>query len=249
MVNSGQLFMESIGKATVLHIPHSSISIPNTDGFILGSSDLQKELLLSTDIATDIIFNINNIDKCVFKYSRLYCDVERLEKYEPMDAYGRGIFYTKTSDGKIFRELNKDVYDDVMVKYNKHHKYLNEIVDYKQSKYGIALIIDCHSFNENKLQFEIDGKRPDICLGVDHYHTPQYLINYFVEYFRSYGFTVEINNPYSGTIIPVEFYGNNMNVQSIMIEVNKRLYMKEDMIVIPEKVVELNKIMNKIFNF
>lgn len=40
------------------------------------------------------------------------------------------------------------------------------------------------------------------------------------------GYKVGINNPYSNAIVPSQFYGNEL-VKSIMIEVNKRLYLTD----------------------
>jgi N-formylglutamate amidohydrolase len=42
----------------------------------------------------------------------------------------------------------------------------------------------------------------------------------------SYG--VKVNFPYGGSIVPMEHYHKKRRVSSIMIEINKRLYMNED---------------------
>jgi N-formylglutamate amidohydrolase len=41
------------------------------------------------------------------------------------------------------------------------------------------------------------------------------------------GYTVELNKPYSGTIVLLPLYGSGAPVISVMIEVNRRLYMDE----------------------
>jgi len=40
------------------------------------------------------------------------------------------------------------------------------------------------------------------------------------------GYTSVVNEPFAGTIVPMEYYHTNDNVKSIMIEVNRSLYMK-----------------------
>ena len=40
-------------------------------------------------------------------------------------------------------------------------------------------------------------------------------------------YDVRINNPYEGTLVPLEYYGKDYRVASIMIEVNRSLYMNE----------------------
>jgi N-formylglutamate amidohydrolase len=41
------------------------------------------------------------------------------------------------------------------------------------------------------------------------------------------GYTVELNRPYSGSLVPLEFLDTEPRVQSIMIEVNRRLYLRD----------------------
>jgi N-formylglutamate amidohydrolase len=57
---------------------------------------------------------------------------------------------------------------------------------------------------------------------------------------------VEVNNPYSGCIIPKPYFLKNDKVKGIMIEVNKRLYMNGT-VVENEKVEQLRTVMNKYF--
>ena len=40
-------------------------------------------------------------------------------------------------------------------------------------------------------------------------------------------YITKINSPFSGSIVPIRFYGKNRNVQSVMIELNRSLYMDE----------------------
>jgi N-formylglutamate amidohydrolase len=41
------------------------------------------------------------------------------------------------------------------------------------------------------------------------------------------GYRVNINRPYAGTMVPMAFYQKDRRVASIMIEVNRNLYMDE----------------------
>jgi N-formylglutamate amidohydrolase len=49
-----------------------------------------------------------------------------------------------------------------------------------------------------------------------------------LNFFLDRGIEVAINSPYSGTLVPMEHYKRNKNVQSIMIEVNRKLYLKDN---------------------
>lgn len=93
----------------------------------------------------------------------------------------------------------------------------------------VALIVDCHSFPSVAHPFESDGAipRPDICIGTDRYHTPDDLLELVQSYFLEKGYSVAINSPYSGTYVPLYYYQRNKKCLSIMIEVNRSLYMDE----------------------
>jgi len=232
-------------KSYILHIPHSSTFIPNTIGFISNEA-IQKEIELLTDHCTDTIFNLPNVTKLVTPFSRIFCDVERLpDNDEPMYKCGRGFYYTHADNGEELRVLDNTCKDFVYKNYyKKHHQKLEKLVKNKLNKYGKAVIIDCHSFSDAPFKTDLiqDTERPDFCIGTDNYHTPQYLIDLVVNGLKSFGYTVGINNPYAGTIVPLKYYGINDNVQSIMIEVNRKLYI-DNGIVNTEKVNRLNEVL------
>jgi N-formylglutamate amidohydrolase len=48
-----------------------------------------------------------------------------------------------------------------------------------------------------------------------------------VEKFEEAGFSVAVDWPYAGTIVPLEYYGVEPRVSSMMVEVNRKLYMNE----------------------
>jgi len=241
------LFKGDILDSFVLHIPHASTYIPNLEGFVLDK--VEENVLLLTDWATDKIFDVDNVEKIVAPFSRLFCDVERFEDdSEPMVTVGMGFFYTNGYDGSELRKPNEDsknlVHKDF---YLKHQELFHNKVKERLEKHGVCYIIDCHSFNDNPIVPFIERpKSPDICIGTDPYHTPDYLLNYTLNYFTNLEYSVEVNNPYSGCIIPKPYFTKNDNVKGIMVEVNKRLYMDEN-VVNDGKVEQLREVMNGYF--
>lgn len=236
------LIMDVIEGQTILHIPHSKTEIPFYDGFNMDYVENETKLLVDHD--TDKIFNFPNVESLIFEYNRIFCDVERLnDEDEPLFEVGRGFFYTKTDDGKDLRildnELKKKIKTDF---YDKHHTKLVDMVENRLDEFGSALIVDCHSFNDLPLNSDLDKteNRPDISLGVDSFHTPEWLLNKLKLSFESNNLSVKINSPYSGTIIPLKYYNKDKRVMGIMIEVNKKLYLDDE-----EKIVELNDIISK----
>ncbi|MBF0121631.1 MAG: N-formylglutamate amidohydrolase [Desulfobacterales bacterium] len=166
-----------------------------------------------------------NEAKIIFPYSRLFCDVERLID-DPLEKIGRGIIYSKLLNGSNFihnfpKEEALRLYKD------HHHKFELEI--YQTVSLYHVLIVDCHSFNNEPLPYEKNRrKRPDFCISVDEKHTPKKLVDDIINTIRNSNLSVEINFPYEGTIIPSYFYGKANEVSSIMIEVNKKLYLTKD---------------------
>lgn len=69
--------------------------------------------------------------------------------------------------------------------------------------------------------------RPDFCLGTDEFHTPSALISRTSDVLKEMGYKVGINRPYQGTLVPLNFLNQNSRVISMMIEVNRSLYMDE----------------------
>lgn len=45
-------------------------------------------------------------------------------------------------------------------------------------------------------------ERPDICIGTDPFHTPPYLVAQLREVFVDEGFSVAIDSPFEGTLVP-----------------------------------------------
>lgn len=222
-----ELFNTEIKDTFIFHIPHSSTTIPNNTGYVVEELTIKTELDLVTDWFTDVLFDIKGIDKIVFPYSRLFCDVERLnDEHEEMFKVGRGFYYTHLDNKQHLREVNikhkEHIYNEY---YLKQHNKLNSLVESKLKKYDICHIIDCHSFNDAPIISDTnqDTNRADICLGIDSYHTPKHMKLRFKAIFEKHGYTVEINKPYSGTIVPLKYYKNDKRVNSIMIEINKRI--------------------------
>jgi len=79
------------------------------------------------------------------------------------------------------------------------------------------------------LPYELDQSedRPDICLGTDAFHTPRVLAESAQRIFEEAGFSVAMNRPFAGALVPAAHYRSDSRVMALMIEVNRRLYMDE----------------------
>jgi N-formylglutamate amidohydrolase len=91
------------------------------------------------------------------------------------------------------------------------------------------MIVDCHSFNDEQLPHVENTQRPDFCIGSDSFHTPPDLVVRIARFIQEQGYSVLVNEPFAGTIVPIQFYQIDTRVYSVMIEVNKRLYLDNDL--------------------
>ena len=190
-----------------------------------------------TDWHTEDLFGVPGLQRIAFPASRLVVDPERFleDDQEVMAARGMGVIYTLTSGGEPLRvppspEERVRLIDRF---YRPHHRRLREAVDGALEEHGYALVIDCHSFPSQPLPCDLDQDpvRPDVCIGTDPFHTPKWLRDDAISAFQSEssGLTIGVDRPYSGALVPLEAWNQDSRVMSVMIEVNRRLYLDEGM--------------------
>ena len=225
----------------IKHIPHASLELPESykdDRGLIKQIAFGKNFLINnfkmTDLFVDQIFD--NIPGVVVKakYTRLFCDVEKYrdDSLEPMSKYGQGYVYTKSYDGKtVFKRHLKcngvDSDEEVDSYYEEHHKKLTEETKKILKREKKVLILDLHSFsNEQALSIEKKEPFPDICIGINEGFANNEILDAIIRRIEANGYSYKINYPYSGSIIPNGLTKSELeNVCSIMIEVNKRLYL------------------------
>ena len=240
-----------MSSSIILNIPHSSTLLPREDipspyhepksmaYWSWGGKNKKmreiydryiKEIPYMTDWYTDELY-INGIGKpLVAPVSRLLCDMERFKDdlKEEMSVVGMGICYTKTHDLKILTNFKLSHKMEMIRKYyDPCHQMLTNYTEEAIAGHKCALLIDCHSFSNSPYECDLNYAcdRPDICLGTDPEHTPKELREMLTSYFENLNYSVKENYPFSGTIIP-NGYENNRKLYSIMIEINRALYLK-----------------------
>lgn len=219
----------------ILHIPHSSYYIPDflRKDILLTDEELQRNLYAFTDWGTDDLFSHPNFNcRIVSNISRMVCDMERFrnDEQEEMAPRGYGAVYTKDAFLNHMRNFDSEKREQLLKQYyDPHHKSLEEAVADKVRKFGKCLIIDCHSFSGTPLPYEPEQAedRPAFCIGTVKEHTPEKLIEKAVDVLQSDEHSVTLDYPYSGSMIPLSFWGD-CKVQTIMIEINRSLYQKNN---------------------
>jgi N-formylglutamate deformylase len=229
---------QALSQIAVLHIPHSSRLVPAEDRqtILLDDAALNNELLGMTDAYTDELFPITPVEagRVIFPLSRLVCDVERFpsDENEPMAARGMGVTYIRTSGGEVLRAQpdasnRQNILDR---RYWPHHSTLERLANDVTARSGVCLIVDCHSFPSVVLPYELDqtSNRADICIGTDSFHTPSALRDAIVTAVGAEGYSLAVDAPFSGALVPLASYRKDRRIMSVMIEVNRRLYMDEN---------------------
>jgi N-formylglutamate amidohydrolase len=223
----------------VLHVPHDSTVVPSDvrGQFLLDDDELRAELVRMTDHLTRSIFADPLSEAAVVHapVSRLVVDVERFpdDADEPMAARGMGAIYTATSQlTPLRRRPSADEREALMrAYYEPHHARLEAAVASALERHGRCLVLDCHSFPSVALPYEgadPSKPRPDICIGTDDFHTGEELTAAFRAAFEGAGWRVSLDDPFAGALVPGGRYRRDARVSAVMVEVNRRLYLRED---------------------
>lgn len=198
----------------VLNIPHSSVNgVFDKESGWRYNAHFINAVMRETDWHTDFIFNIDRPDvvACIFGYSRFLVDVERLDN-DPLEKEGRGILYANVN-GHQRDSITDEERNRLLSLRSSHLARLSEELTED------SILVDCHSFNEDM------ARDVDICIGFnDDWSRPdEETIAGIVDIFEKSGYKVALNWPYSNSITPKA----NFRYKSIMIEVNKKTYLKQ----------------------
>lgn len=208
----------------VLNIPHSSTEGLSGSGWPTTAA-FDKEVARWTDWFTDSLFSGIGLDntlrgkvhEVIFPLSRFVVDAERLE-HDPLESEGRGIIYRNFED--FSRKVEEHYANWLLSKYYEHQNALRAALQEN------SLLIDCHSFPSSLSDV-------DVCLGFneDWSKPSMELVEKVADMFQGKGLKVGINEPYSNAISP----SCGFKYHSLMIELNKRIYMDEEQIsLLPE---------------
>jgi len=222
----------NLKRPYLIHLPRCGLEIPAQyiGDYYLNEKELKKNIEQYADLYADELFDslYNEFGGVKNKYSRFFFDPERffIDEQEDMSKRGLGWFYEKAIlEEKPLRDTKHK--EEISKYYIDHHRELNEKVKKKLDLYGKCTIIDCHTFSDERYWFQDeDMELPDICIGFDEEHVDTELVDLIKEEFKEY--VVAVNSPYSGSLVPSNFYKKNENVKSVMIEINKKLYLESD---------------------
>jgi N-formylglutamate amidohydrolase len=82
--------------------------------------------------------------------------------------------------------------------------------------------------------------------NTDDFHTPEELAAKVEKILESFGHSTARDQPFSGTIVPMKHYRKDERVQSMMIEINRWLYLGEDYSVDSERTKTLIEVLRRV---
>ena len=234
--------------ALVFNSPHSGRCYPRS--FLAASRLDARAIRRSEDAFVDTLFAgvvAQGAPLMRAHFPRAYLDVNR-EPYEldPRMFAGRLPGYVNARSVRVAGGLGtiarivadaEEIYarplevaeglDRIERIYKPYHAALRRLVARTQARFGVALLVDCHSM-PSQLRTSDTRPRPDVIIG-DRYGTSAApaLVEAAAAILVDLGFSVGRNRPYAGGFI-TEHYGRPAQaVHALQIEVRRGLYMDE----------------------
>ena len=229
-------------NSLILHIPHSGTSFPEEERIPEKCARRLVDNASSViDWYTDELFVQDTCDAgitaVIFPYCRTYCDVERMID-DPMEKKNLGICplrfnitgpdygFNRMEGCHHFPIINEA---DSFRQYQEYHHKMEDLLLRKGGISARTLLIDCHSFSSRPTpilpDYDADNE-VDICIGYNEDKTKpsEMVIGTILHHFRMLGYKVGVNAPFSNA----KTFNTLAEYHSLMIEVNKKLYMDED---------------------
>ena len=229
--------------AIICDSPHSGTFFPKDFHY----NCKKKDLLRFSDLYVDeLISDLPSIGATPLSalFPRTYVDVNRrrndideafLETSwdEEVSRKGRA----KSGHGVIFQTAydGKKIYDQKLTSshvkhrlahyYDPYHRTLASEIRLLKEKHGSVLHINFHSMPSNYGFVSL----PDIVLGnLNGVSSDSYFLHKIRDLFHEKGYSVALNHPYKGAEILRQSGHPHRGVQSVQIEINRKLYMNEN---------------------
>jgi N-formylglutamate amidohydrolase len=152
-------------------------------------------------------------------------------KPTPRTLEGLGLIKSKSRYGEPFQERKlavAEIEERLAKYYRPYHAELKRIVEDLHARFGAVRQLSCHCMSAIGAPTHPDAgrPRPDFCVSDLNGRTtsPEFLA-LVVGALRSMGYSVAVNDPYAGNVL-IGRHGNPARgIDSVQIEVNKKLFM------------------------
>ena len=149
----------------------------------------------------------------------------------PVAIRGLGLIKTKSRYGEPMQEKKltvAEIKERFDVYYHPYHRELKRIVDETHAKHGKVWQFSCHCMSAIGAPTHADAGQPraDFCLGNIGYTTSSKdFIEYVAAEIKKLGYSVTLNTPYEGNELNRRHGAPARGIESIMVEINKKLFM------------------------
>lgn len=152
-------------------------------------------------------------------------------KPTPRTLEGLGLIKSKSRHGEPFQERKlavAEIEERLAKYYRPYHAELKRIVEDLHARFGVVRQISCHCMSAVGAPTHPDAgrPRPDFCIGDLKGKTtsPEFLA-LVVDILQGMGYSVNVNDPYVGNVLIGRHGKPARGVDSVQIEVNKKLFM------------------------
>jgi len=237
------LFNSKIGFESALLVTsaHSGIYYPN---FFLDNlcSDLKLCRSMEDMYVNDLLEGIqdksitflrSHISRSVIDLNRKHSEIDLstingdfpLEtKLSPRVKAGIGLFPNKSIEGDIVFKRKFTAEEILFLIQNYYfpwHSNLEMMISKIWNTMGKVILIDMHSMPDSE-------NLPDFIIGNSYGKTcDNDIFDYLTSSLKKMGYSVGKNDPYAGGFITKNYFDSKKNIQTVQIEINRKLYMNE----------------------
>ena len=232
----------------VLSVPHSGTVFPHE--FLQNICVTEEELRSNEDPFVDeLIMDASDLGIPMVKLNigRAFIDINRdAIEIDPAMFYnypinnlvsgnkrsrvGLGLFHRITAERKSIYDglLNyEEAQQRIKNVYNVYHKSLQKMIDRTVKKFGICLVLDCHSMPSKICNIMQDNRQIEFCLGtLFEQSCPSEIIEFMSQYLGQ-KYNVSLDCPYSGAYISFNYCQPRKNIYTLQMEINRALYEDE----------------------
>ena len=232
----------------VLSVPHSGRIFPKEflENICVSEEDLRSnedpfvdELLMdASDLGIPMVKL--NIGRAFIDINRDAIEVDPVMFYNyPANSMvsgnkrsrvGLGLFHRITSERKNIYDglLNyNEAQSRIKNVYNVYHKSLQKMIDRTVKKFGICLVLDCHSMPSKICNIMEDNRQIEFCLGTLFEQSCPAEVIEFMNQYLGQKYNVSLDCPYSGAYISFNYCQPRKNIYTLQMEINRALYEDE----------------------
>ncbi len=218
----------------IISLPHCSSKVPRD---ISSDFALDKiKILDSLDFGSKEIFGVLPAPIIKAKFSRLVVDLNR----DPANVGFKGVVPKTDYKGhQIYKSLKYPDQDIIAQLVQKYHRPYHKKIEKAFAREEIKFLFDCHSLESIGPKDAPDAGegRKDIILSNNGdingnlrdskglISCPANIVMFIKSLFEKYGFSVGINDPYTGGFTTIHYGRKYSNKNALQIEINQKLYM------------------------